>query len=125
MPKIKDKKKGKACLFKEQLACPLKKRSCPLFDSRFTEDLDLYLYKGRSPKGLWVSPTDGACNTDPFNTQIYRASKSMIFGDVDMYEDYIEYDRTGRIKMTQLKCLAWRQMRMKWARMTGRVKGAV
>ena len=115
----RQRKKVRKCEFNSNLECPIKKK-CPLRDERFTGDLDLYLYKGRTPKALVITPTDGGMTNDPLNTQVHRAAKAMVFADDDMMMEYVRFDRSGLIQMTYRSCRQWRMMRLKWTRMMGK-----
>jgi len=108
------------CRHNPPLCCPLTKQVCPLDDKEFLNDLSVYVYKGRTPKAINLSPSDGSMNSDPMNTQIFRAAKAMIFFDEEMIDDFIRYDQTGKIKMTYRLCRQWRDMRIRWRTMCER-----
>jgi len=106
--------KNTLCDFNTRLKCPLKNGDCPLRDSDFIRDLELFLYSGRTPGSSFPdSSKNGSFGRDLFFSDFFLARRALVFGH-DFVEEYAALDLKGEIAMTKRKCRQWVNVRTRW-----------
>ena len=106
--------KNTQCDFNIQLKCHLKEWVCPLQDSDFIRDLELFLYSGRTPKSCALKTSKNSdFGHSSFFSDFFLARRAMVFGD-DFVEEYAVLDLKGKITMTKRKCRKWLGVRARW-----------
>jgi len=102
------------CDYNTRLKCPLKQGSCPFLDSNFIRDLELFLYRNRTPRSCSLRTSEsGHFGRGLFFSDFYLARRAMVFGD-DFVQEYAVFDLTGKISMTKRKCRHWIRVRTRW-----------
>ena len=100
------------CHFSPSLKCPYHNNNCPLHDSDFIRDLEVFLYTNRSARALrWEAAPGGKVGTIDFFSHFNLALRIMVFADFKLMDDYDLYTKTGVLNMTKRKCRRWRAAR--------------
>lgn len=109
------------CTYNPKLRCPIKRSTCPLQDARFIKALERFLYTKRDPRSPDLAGSKNFSNTHDFflldysgfQDLPYRVKQIICLASEVVFE-FPEFDRTGKINMTDKKCREWRSVRAKW-----------
>ena len=100
----------KVCEYSRRLVC-IDDR-CPLQDRRFIEDLERYLFTGRTPQSINLVDS-GSASYDHEGLCADRAMMALCFSE-DIQQDYLILDNHKTILMTRHKCNYWQDGYSRW-----------